>query len=417
MRVMVVGNGGREHALCWKLAQSPSVSKLFCLPGNAGTVEIAETGPARSIQELADFALEEKIDLTVVGPEAYLAQGIVDHFRLKGLVIFGPTKAATAIESSKGFAKEIMKAHGVPTGDFRYFSDWHEAKDYLLSLTTLPVIKADGLASGKGVIIPASIDEALQALETIMVGKAFGDAGQRVIIEERLEGPEASVFALTDGYQVRLFPPAQDHKRALDGDEGPNTGGMGAFAPTPLVDETTLREIEERIIRPTLKGLAANGTPFSGLLYAGLILTALGPKVIEFNARFGDPETQVVLPLVEGDLAQLLWEAATGKLVSPLSWKAGKAVSVVVASGGYPDVYEKGYHVDGLDEAKAAGVEVFHAGTAFKDGQVVTTGGRILNVMAASEDFIRARAKVYVAVEKIRIKDAFYRKDIGRGLC
>ncbi|MBO8125953.1 MAG: phosphoribosylamine--glycine ligase [Firmicutes bacterium] len=413
MRVMVIGSGGREHALCWKLAASPSVEKVFCLPGNAGTMEIAETGPARSIAELADFAHQKGIDLTVVGPEAYLAEGIVDCFRERGLTIFGPTQAAARIESSKFFAKEVMARAGVPTAASRRFTDPIEAKEYVESLAEVPVIKADGLAAGKGVFVPETREEAFAAIDQLMVSRIYGSAGKSVLVEERLRGPEASVFALTDGKEVRLFPPAQDHKRAYDGDQGPNTGGMGAFAPTPLVDRGLLAEIEETIIRPTLEGLAALGTPYTGLLYAGLMLTQQGPKVIEFNCRFGDPETQVVLPLVKSDLAGLLWEAAVGKLKSPLEWEDGAAVSVVLASGGYPGTYQKGIPIFGLAEAKELGVEIFHAGTSLKDGQLVTGGGRILNVMARGNSLHQASAKVYAALEKIRVKDAFFRRDIG----
>ncbi|NLY56211.1 MAG: phosphoribosylamine--glycine ligase [Firmicutes bacterium] len=413
MRVMVIGSGGREHALCWKLKQSPLVSELYCLPGNAGTVEIAQTGPARSIPELAEFAQKQRIDLTVVGPEAPLADGIVDYFRSRGLVIFGPTRAAARIESSKSFAKQIMEAQNVPTAKSRLFRDPQAAKDYILGLESVPVIKADGLATGKGVVVPASFEEAVRAIDEIMVEKIHGSAGDIVVIEERLVGREASVFALTDGENIRLFPAAQDHKRAYDGDQGPNTGGMGAFAPTPVVSSEMLAEIEKTIIRPTLRGLAEAGAPYSGLLYAGLMLTADGPKVIEFNCRFGDPETQVVLPLVRSDLAQLLWEAAVGELVSPLEINDLAAVSVVVASGGYPGPYQKGIPINGLAEAKNCGVEIFHAGTGLRDGQVVTAGGRILNVMAVAESIGQARERVYQALEKIKIKDAFYRQDIA----
>lgn len=413
MRVMVIGSGGREHALCWKLKQSPSVSELYCLPGNAGTVEIAQTGPARSIPELADFAANKGVDLTVVGPEAPLADGIVDYFRSRGLVIFGPTKSAARIESSKSFAKQIMEAQNVPTAESKIFCDAQAAKDYILSLPTPPVIKADGLATGKGVVVPASREEAVQAIDELMVEKIYGSAGDVIVVEERLVGPEASVFALTDGENIRLFPAAQDHKRAYDGDEGPNTGGMGAFAPTSLVSAAMMAEIEETIIRPTLRGLAKVGAPYSGLLYAGLMLTEDGPKVIEFNCRFGDPETQVVLPLVKSDLAQLLWEAAVGKLTSPLEINALAAVSVVMASGGYPGPYQKGIPIYGLDEARRCGVEIFHAGTSLQNGQVVTAGGRVLNVMSVADSFSRACESVYQALEKIKIEDAFYRRDIG----
>lgn len=411
MRVMVVGSGAREHALCWKLKNS--ASKVYCLPGNAGTINIAETGAARTIPELAEFAQKERIDLTVVGPEAYLAAGIVDYFRAHGLTIFGPTQQGAQIESSKAVAKEIMAANNVPTARAATFTDPDEAKEYIRNLPDLPVIKADGLATGKGVILPETLAEANQAVDELMVTKVYGAAGEKILVEERLSGPEVSVLVLTDGQEIRLFPPAQDHKRAYDGDKGPNTGGMGAFAPSPLVDAQLLQEIVDTIVRPTLQGLAASGAPYSGLLYVGLMLTDQGPKVIEFNCRFGDPETQVVLPLVDADLAQLLYEVAIGQLRSSLPWKEKAVVSVVLASGGYPGPYQKGLPIVGLDQLAGLGVEVFHAGTALQSGQVVTAGGRILNVMATGGNIGVARQKVYQALDKIKIKDAYYRKDIG----
>ncbi|HLF15201.1 MAG TPA: phosphoribosylamine--glycine ligase [Bacteroidota bacterium] len=421
MNVLVIGSGGREHALVWKLRQSPVVTKLFCAPGNAGIAAQAAIVPigAGDIGGLLKFAIDEKIDLVVVGPEQPLTEGIVDRFEAEGLKIFGPAKAAARIEGSKIFAKNFMQKYSIPTADFRTFSaaEKFDAGRYLSEVPTPIVIKADGLAAGKGVTVCESRDRAIEVLDALMERKTFGDSGSSVVIEECLAGEEASVLVLTDGGNYVTLPPAQDHKRILDNDMGKNTGGMGAYAPAPAVTPEILETVGRTIVRPTLDGMRREGHPFRGCLYVGLMITQTGPKVIEYNCRFGDPETQAILPLVQNDLAILFREIASGALESPLAIADRTAVCVVIASRGYPDDYETGKPIMGLERVtKEHDVVVFHAGTkSAKDG-IVTSGGRVLGVTASSEgaDLEGAIDKAYRAVGEITFDGAYYRSDIGK---
>lgn len=421
MRVMVVGSGAREHALAWKLRQSPRVKELFIAPGNAGTAAIGTNLPiaVTDLDGLATAAIEHQIDLTVVGPEAPLAAGLADHFAARGLLVAGPTAAAARIESSKAWAKEIMAAAGVPTAAARTFTDL-EAAIRALDDTPLPtVIKADGLAAGKGVIIATTREEAEQAIHELLGARSLGEAGDEILIEEFLVGQEVSLLAMTDGTTVYGLLPACDYKRAGDGDRGANTGGMGAYAPVPAVDEATAQTIVERIIEPTIAELRRRGIIYRGILYAGLILTAEGPKILEFNCRLGDPETQVILPLLDGDLATLFEAMAQGRLheVAPPAWHPGTCVGVVLASGGYPGEYRTGYPITGLDELPAD-VLAFHAGTTLAaDGTVVTSGGRVLTIVARGEDFHVAREQIYAAIEGIHFTDRYFRRDIAAREC
>jgi phosphoribosylamine--glycine ligase len=427
MRVLVIGSGGREHALVWKLAQSRRLSKLFCAPGNPGIAEHAEcvSLPAGDLRALLTFAQERSIDLTVVGPEQPLAAGIVDLFTSEGLAVFGPSRAAARLEWSKGFAKDFMQRHGIPTAAFRTFSrSMHaQARDHLRTIRGRIVVKADGLAAGKGVVICEDASAAIASLDDMMLGRAFGESGETIVVEEFLEGVEASVFAVCDGHDYVLLAPAQDHKRALDGDRGKNTGGMGAYAPAPVVGAEILAAVERDIIRPTLIGMQEEGSPFRGCLYVGLMLTPSGPMVVEYNCRFGDPETQVVLPLYKGDLLELLHDASTGsvrRMKAGLSASAGAAVCVVLASEGYPDAYPTGRVITGLADAAALpGVLLFHAGTKNVEGRCVTSGGRVLAVTAVATDgdLARAAGTAYTAVGKIAFAGRHFRSDIaGRAL-
>jgi phosphoribosylamine--glycine ligase len=419
MKILLVGSGGREHALAWKLAQSSQVSRIFVAPGNGGTATAAKCQnvpiPAADVANLCRFALENAIDLTVVGPEAPLVLGLVDQFADHGLAVFGPSMQAAQLEGSKAFAKDFMQRHAIPTGWSRAFTRYDDARDFLGSLETPPVLKASGLAAGKGVLLPDSMAEAALALEEMMVGQIFGPAGETVLIEERLSGPEMSVLAFCDGQHFTLMPVAQDHKRLLDGDQGPNTGGMGAFAPSPLATPERLAEIARTVIRPTLDGIAGEGSAYVGVLYAGLMLTQAGPQVLEFNCRFGDPETQVVLPLLRSDLVDALLACVEGRLAqTAIEWADQAAVAVVMAAGGYPDVYEKGHPIHGLPAAQEAGCVVFHAGTALHEGEVVTNGGRVLAVCAQAQELSQAASQAYAGVEQIRFEQATFRRDIGR---
>ncbi|MFA0742967.1 MAG: hypothetical protein DFNUSKGM_003100 [Candidatus Fervidibacter sacchari] len=416
MKVLVVGGGGREHALVWKIAQSPKVSQIFCAPGNAGIAKLAQCLPigAEDIVALADFAQREEIDLTVVGPEAPLCAGIVDEFQRRGLRIFGPTKSAAEIEGSKVFCRQLLAKWNIPSPKFAAFDDPNEAKAYVRQRGAPIVVKADGLAAGKGSIVCATLDEAFRAVDRIMVEREFGDAGKRVVVEEFLEGREASVMVFTDGHTVKPMLPSRDHKRLLDNDQGPNTGGMGAYCPVPDIDEALYDQIVETIMKPTIAALAAEGRPYKGVLYGGLMLTKEGPKVLEFNCRFGDPETQAVLPLLEADLVEICEAVVDERLHEvDVQWKDGACICVVMASAGYPGAYEKGKVITGIEEAEGEeGVIVFHAGTAMKDGQLVTSGGRVLGVTAIGRDFAEATEKVYKAVSKIHFDGAHYRRDI-----
>jgi len=418
MKILVIGSGGREHALAWKLAQSPRVSELFCAPGNAGTSQIATNVaiPVNDQSALIKFALAEGIDLTVVGPDDALAAGIVDHFEHAGLKIFGPTQSAARLESSKVFAKEFMQWHGIPTAASGHFSDSAKAHHFCQTSKYPLVIKADGLALGKGVIIAQTPWEAAQAINAIMEKRQFGAAGDQVVIEEFLTGQECSVHALVDGEHYLLFPAAQDHKQIFDGDQGPNTGGMGTFSPPEkLVTPEIVERIHREVMEPFMAGLKKDGLLFRGLLFPGVMVTAEGPKLLEFNCRFGDPETQVLLPRLKSDLVDLLEATVDGKLdtIRP-EWDARAAVCVIMASGGYPGEYAKGKPITGIEEAEALpGVTVFHAGTQEVEGELVTSGGRVLGVTALGADLRAAQARAYEAVAKIHFEGAIFRRDIG----
>ncbi len=426
MKLLVVGSGGREHALVWKLAQSPHAARIVCAPGNAGIaaerlarngapVECVSIG-AEDLRGLAELARAERIDLTVVGPDNPLALGIVDLFRSEGLPIWGPSRSAARFESSKVFAQRFMERHGIPTAAAGAFDDPRAAKRFAAQLGGRSVVKADGLALGKGVLICGSTEEAERAIDRIMVDRAFGAAGARIIVQEFLEGVEISLHALCDGRVARIFPTSQDHKRALDADLGLNTGGMGTYSPTPFLTDAQLAATASAIFEPFLRGCAAEGIDYRGILYPGIMLTASGPRVLEFNVRFGDPETQVYLTRLESDLVELLEASAGGTLERmPLAWSSLASVCVVMASGGYPGDYAQGKVVSGLDAAAALPrTKVFHAGTAQRDGTVVTSGGRVLGVTALGEDLPAARAAAYAAVERIHFDGAHYRRDIAQ---
>jgi phosphoribosylamine---glycine ligase len=416
MRILVVGGGGREHALVWKLSQSPRVEKIYCAPGNPGIGELAECVniSADNIKALCGFAQEHGIDLTVVGPEKPLTDGIVNYFSAQGLKVFGPTQEAALLEGSKTFAKELMKKYQVPTADFAVFSTATEAKSYIAKQTGGIVVKADGLAAGKGVVVAQTPAEALAAIDDIMVKRVHGDAGNQVVLEELLIGEEASLLAFTDGTTVIPMVAAQDHKRVGDGDTGPNTGGMGAYAPAPVVTPLLLQQIQDTILQPMIDGMRNDGILYQGCLYAGLMITADGPKVIEFNARFGDPETQVVLPLLDVDLVGILEACIAGTLSDcAVRWKDSAAVCVVLAAGGYPGEYRRGDVITGLTAAASKEAVVFHAGTALSSEAIVTNGGRVLGVSAVAANIAAALSKVYPAVEQISFSGIQYRKDIA----
>ncbi|MBI5368871.1 MAG: phosphoribosylamine--glycine ligase [Planctomycetes bacterium] len=419
MRILLVGGGGREHALAWKLRQSPRVDRLFCAPGNAGIAALAECveTPADDVEGLLTLARKERIDLTVVGPEAPLCAGIVDRFREGGFRVFGPDKEAAELEGSKVFCKNLLRRHAIPTADFRVFQQARDAYSYLRSAAYPLVVKADGLAQGKGVSICATPAEAETAIRAMMEEKVFGAAGNRIIIEECLVGPEVSVLCFTDGQSILMLEGAQDHKRLEDGDRGPNTGGMGAFSPAPALDPHTRGIIEEDILVRVVHALRVENRPFKGILYAGLMLTRNGPRVLEFNVRFGDPEAQVLLTRMRCDLVSLMEATLEGKLDQvDVTWDARPAVCVVLASGGYPGKTEKGVAIEGLTDAVLApDVWVFHAGTArARDGRVVTTGGRVLGVTALGKDLAEARDRAYQAAAKISFAGATFRTDIAR---
>ena len=417
MKILVIGSGGREHALLWKLSQSPRVTALHCAPGNAGTAGLATNHAvaASDLRGLASLAKQELIDLTVVGPDDPLAAGIVDLFQQEGLRVFGPLAAAARLESSKSFAKEFMVRHGIPTAASHTFSDSAAALAHCRAASYPLVVKADGLALGKGVVIAQTCAEAEAAVRQSMIEKVFGEAGATVVIEEFLTGPECSLHALIDGRNYTLFPDAKDHKRALDGDWGPNTGGMGTISPSREVDGAMQERIRHEVMEPFVKGLAADALPFNGMLFPGLMMTPKGPMVLEFNCRFGDPETQVLMRRLQSDLLDLIEATIDGTLpsVQP-AWDNRAAVCVVLASGGYPGPIEKGKVISGLDEASAdPDVVVFHAGTASKDGQAVTNGGRVLGITALGPTPEEARAKAYAAADKIRFQGKQFRRDIG----
>ena len=417
MNILVVGSGGREHALIWKIAKSRKVKRLFCAPGNPGIAQIAECVniKADDISGLRDFASKEKIDLTIVGPEAPLTLGIVDSFEEKGLKIFGPSKKAAEIESSKAFAKKLMQEYSIPTSGYKIFKNPKDAKDYIKEQNFPLVIKADGLAAGKGVIICKTEEDAKDAIRLIMEKRVFGKSGDRVVVEEFLKGEEVSFLAITDGKSVVPLPPCQDHKAVFDGDKGPNTGGMGAYSPTPIITPKLKEEIMNSIMIPTVKAMAKEGRPYKGILYAGLMITKDGPRVLEFNSRFGDPETQPIMMRLKNDLVDVLSAAVDGKLSKvKLNCDNRLALCVVMSSKGYPEDYEKCKEIKGIDEAvKLKDVVVFHAGTAIIDSTLVTAGGRVLGVTAMGVGVKRTINKAYEAVSRIKWEGAHYRKDIG----
>src|SRR5262245_1727340 len=419
MRILVIGSGGREHALTWKLRQSPHADRIFCAPGNAGTDEIAENVAiaVSDLTALVRFARENQVDLTVVGPDDPLAAGIVDLFAAAKLRAFGPDKSAARIESSKIFAKELMHAQRIPTAEARTFSNSDDALRYCERLRFPIVIKADGLALGKGVVIAADADTARSTIDDMMNQARFGDAGRRIIIEEFLHGSECSLHALVDGKNYLLLESARDHKRALDGDQGPNTGGMGAFSPANNWNSKLQSRFETEIMRPLLRGFIQEGVMFRGLLYPGLMITSDGPRVLEFNCRFGDPETQALLPRMKSDLLPLLQATIDGKIDSyTIEWDKHAAVGVVLASAGYPGKYETGKVIFGLEEAaKMEGVRVFHAGTKIADDKIVTSGGRVLAVTALGSTITAARLRAYEAVSRIHFDGCHYRRDIALG--
>lgn len=417
MQVLVIGGGGREHTLVWKLAQSKSVTKIYAAPGNPGMKGLAECVDLdiADLDGLADWAKKHDIDLTVVGPEAPLVAGIVDVFKARGLTIFGPSAKAAEIEGSKIFSKELMEKYGVPTAFFKVCDNLADARAFVEEKGAPIVIKADGLAAGKGVVVAMTKDEALDALDDMMGHHKFGSAGNRVVIEEFMEGEEASLLAFTDGKTIVPMLAAQDHKRVNDGDQGPNTGGMGAYCPAPVMTAALKEKTVKEVLRPIVDALAKEGRPYSGCLYAGLMIKGDSVKVVEFNARFGDPETQVVLPLLKSDLAQIMVACANGTLQPEMvEWSDKAAVCVVMASGGYPGSYKKGLPITGL---KAAGamedVVVFHAGTREEDGKILTNGGRVLGVTAVADDIPSAQQKAYDAVDKIHFDGAHFRQDIA----
>jgi len=420
LNVLVIGGGGREHALVWKLSKSPRVARVFCAPGNAGTAAIGENLPIKPTEfsRIIDAAKEKEIDLVVVGPETPLIKGIVDVLDEAGMLTFGPTQLGAQIEGSKVFTKKLLIENNIPTGSFAVFDDPQkalaEAKHHFADNNSPIVIKADGEAAGKGVIIANTEAEATDAIELMMVKKAFGASGDRIIIEEFLEGQEASIMAFVSGEVVRGMLPAQDYKRAYDGDKGPNTGGMGCYSPVPAVTPEIYDAVIEDIIRPTVKALNAKGIDYCGVLYAGVILTKDGPKLLEYNCRFGDPETEVVLPLLETDLVDII-EAATERRLDEIEikWYNKKAVCVVLASQGYPGNYSTGFPITGIADAESAGAIVFHAGTKLADNNITTSGGRVLGVTATGDTFREAVDAVYNAVGKIDFKGMTYRKDIG----
>ncbi len=417
MKVLVIGNGGREHAICWKLSQSPKLTKLYAAPGNAGMADIAEIVdiPAKDQDSLLKFVKKEAIDLVVVGPEAPLVDGIVDRFEKEGIKIFGPNRFGAQLEGSKVFSKEMMRKLGIPTADFEVFESPEKAMDYVAKKGVPIVIKVDGLAGGKGVVVASSMPKAMEAIHLDMVKKVFGKAGDKVIVEECLAGEEASIIAVTDGTTVHLLASSQDHKRLYEGDHGPNTGGMGAYSPAPIVTAEVEKEILQKVFMPIVGEFKAQGHPFKGFLYAGIMMTPQGFRVLEFNTRLGDPETQAILPRMKNDLLEVFLATVEERLYSiKLEWKDEDCVCVVIVSEGYPESYEVGKKIAGISIAKEdRDIHVFHAGTKRVNGDVLTAGGRVLNVVGSGRSFFEALSKTYNAVEKIFFDKMYYRKDIG----
>ncbi len=417
MKVLIIGSGGREHALAWKIAQSKLLTQLFCAPGNPGTSLLGQNIAlgGDDIGKLIEFAKGESIGLTVVGPEVPLANGIVDAFQAEGLTIFGPTAEAAKLEADKAFCKQLMHSASVPTGKSRIFDDLEAARTYISSRDEALVVKASGLAAGKGVFLCADPSEALVAAEKIMGEQIFGDAGQTIMVEEMLKGQEASILALVDGTNIYVLEASQDHKAIGDGDTGPNTGGMGAYSPAPVVSEEIMDQVVSEMLVPTVDAMNRRGTPYRGLLYAGIMMTHGGPKLLEYNCRFGDPETQPLMLRLKSDLLEALLAVCNGDLDKvELQWDPRPAVCVVMSSGGYPGAYEKGKVIEGIDEAqKVADTVVFHAGTSVDTGPLLTAGGRVLGVTSLGDDIAQAKARAYEAVAKISFEDAYYRKDIS----
>ncbi|MGG1311635.1 phosphoribosylamine--glycine ligase [Cohnella laeviribosi] len=414
MRILVIGRGGREHAIVWALKRSEKVKHIFCAPGNAGTALLAENVDIGEMEfdRLVQFAQDNAVDLVVVGPDDPLAAGIVDAFEAAGVPVYGPRKNAAEIEGSKIFMKNLLRKYGIPTAKYETFTDYESALAYLRSQPVPIVIKADGLAAGKGVTVCFTAEEAERALRETMVEKSFGAAGDKVVIEEYLEGQEMSILSFVDGETVRPMVPAQDHKPVFDGDKGPNTGGMGTYSPLPHIPQSVIDDAIENIIKPTARAMVAEGRPFRGVLFAGLMVTKDGPKTIEFNARFGDPETQVVLPRLKTDLVDIILASINGRLHDiDISWSDEAAVCVVLASEGYPGAYAKGLPIEGLEQT--GDVLVFHAGTARSDGKVVTSGGRVLGVVGLGADIAQARERAYAAAERIRFQGKHFRTDIA----
>ena len=417
MNILIIGSGGREHTLAWKISQSPKCNKLYAMPGNPGIEEFAECVEGISINDnsaIIDFAKKQNIDLVVIGPEAPLVNGLVDDLTAAGIKAFGPTKKAAQIEGSKIFAKDLMKKYGIPTATYEIFDDINKACGYIKAAGAPIVVKADGLAAGKGVIVAQTVDEAINAVFEVMEQKSFGEAGSRIVIEEFMDGEEASLLAFTDGKTIIPMIPSQDHKRVNDGDEGLNTGGMGAYAPAPVMTPEIIQKSEEKILKPVIAALSKEGINYKGCLYAGLMIVNGEPKVVEFNARFGDPETQVVLPLLESDLVEIMLACIDGTLdTQNIEWSKDSAVCVVLASGGYPLSYKKGFEIDGISKAKALDTLIIHAGTSKADDKIVTAGGRVLGVVAKAKDIKSAVDKAYKGVEVIHFENMHFRKDIA----
>lgn len=419
MKILVIGSGGREHAIALAVKESPRCSELFFAPGNPGMATLGKCIPADVTDpiRLADIAQEVGAELTIVGPEIPLVAGAVDEFRKRGLAVFGPTADAAALEGSKAFSKDIMKKYGVPTAAYENFTDLESAKKYLAQHPAPIVVKASGLAAGKGAIVCMTDAEALEAVVDMLGDKAvFGDSGKTVVIEEFMDGEEASVFAVCDGKDYVVLAAAQDHKRVFDEDKGPNTGGMGAYAPAPVITESLMATIRQTIIEPTLQGMQAEGIPYTGTLFVGIMVTKLGPKVVEYNCRFGDPETQVVLPLYAGDVLDLFYKAAVGRIAElpPVGNKPESAAVVVIASAGYPGSYESGKVVTGLEKAESTGAKVLHAGTKISDKGLVTAGGRVFGVVGKGSSLQAALDQAYAGVAEVQFEGAFHRKDIGK---
>lgn len=417
-KILIIGSGGREHAIGWKVSQSPRAGQIYFAPGNGGTEKIGINVDIKStdIQKLVEFAKKEKMDLTLALPDDPLALGIVDEFQKQNLRIWGPTKAASELEWSKAYAKDFMKRHNIPTAKYEIFTDFKKAKKYVEKGALPIVIKASGLALGKGVTVAHTKEEAIKTLEDILINKIFGNAGNEVVIEEFLSGTEISIHAISDGKSWKIFPPSQDHKRIYDGNVGPNTGGMGVIAPLPFVDDALLKRIEKEIVMPTINGMAKEGKPFIGILYPGIMLTKESPKVFEFNARFGDPETQTYMRLLDGDILDIVDASIDGKISTlEIKWKKLFACNIALASKGYPVIYEKGKIIKGIEEAEMqSDIIIFHAGTKMENNKLVTNGGRVLGVSATGNNLKEALEKAYKAIEKISFEGMQYRKDIGK---